>query len=56
MVEMNCTYKILGEKFKGRDCLGNLGVDGKIILKRFLHKFDVRVWTGLNNLRTVIVL
>jgi hypothetical protein len=27
------------------------GVDGRIILRRFFRKIDVRVWTGLNWLR-----
>jgi hypothetical protein len=34
------------ENLKGRDHLGDLGVDGKIILKRILGKQDVRMWTA----------
>jgi hypothetical protein len=31
---------------KGTDHLEDIGVDGKIILKCILKKFDRKVWTG----------
>jgi hypothetical protein len=34
------------ENPKGRDYLIDLGVDGKIVLKRFLKKQGMRLWTG----------
>jgi hypothetical protein len=37
---------------EGRDHLGHIGVDGKIILKSIIKKYDVRVWTGFNWVRT----
>jgi hypothetical protein len=33
---MRFSKKLRSEKLKGRDRLGNLGVDGRIILKRIL--------------------
>jgi len=34
-----------------RDHLGDLGVDGRIILRWILRKWDVGVWTGSSWLR-----
>jgi hypothetical protein len=34
-----------------RDHWGDVGVDGRIILRWILRKWDVRVWTGLSGLR-----
>ena len=36
---------------KGRDHLGDPGVEGRIILRRILRKWDVGAWTGLICLR-----
>jgi hypothetical protein len=38
--------KFQKENLKGRDHLIELGVDGRVILKRILNKWDVRVWIG----------
>jgi hypothetical protein len=35
----------------GRDLLGDLGKDWRIILKWILGKYDVRIWTGFCWLR-----
>jgi len=34
-----------------RNHLRDLGVDGKVILRRLFRKWDVRVWTGSSWLR-----
>jgi hypothetical protein len=34
-----------------RDHWGDLGVDGRIILRRIFRKWDVGIWTGLSWLR-----
>jgi hypothetical protein len=31
---------------KGREHLGDVGINGKIILKNILKKYGVRMWTG----------
>jgi hypothetical protein len=41
----------LSENLKGRNHLGNLVVDGRIILKLILWKYGGRVWTGFIWLR-----
>jgi hypothetical protein len=38
-------HKILIENQKGRAHLGDLGANGKIILK-YILKYSLRVWTG----------
>jgi hypothetical protein len=45
--EMKNAYKILIRNLKERDRLGDVGVDGRIILQRILKKQVMRVWTGL---------
>ena len=40
-------YRVLVGKCKGRDKLEDPGVDGRIILRWILSKWDVRTWTGL---------
>jgi len=37
---------------KGRNHLGDLGVDGRAILERMLQEQSVKEWTGFNWLRT----
>jgi hypothetical protein len=39
------------ENLRERDHWGDPDVDGRIILRRILRKWDVGVWTGLNWLR-----
>jgi hypothetical protein len=36
------------ENLKEKKHFGDLRVDTRIILKRFLRKWDVTVWTGFN--------
>ena len=40
-------YKVLVGKPEGRRPLGDLGVDGWIILGRISMRWDVGIWTGL---------
>jgi hypothetical protein len=40
---MRDSYRILVGNLKGRDHLGDLGIDGRIILKWILKKCDMRV-------------
>jgi len=40
-------YRVLVGKPEGRRLLGNLGVDGWIILGRISRRWDVGIWTGL---------
>ena len=40
-------YRVLVGKPEGRRPLGDLGVDGRIILKWISRKWDVCMWTGL---------
>jgi hypothetical protein len=39
-------YRMFVGKVKGRDRMGNLSADRKIILKLFLEKYGVRVWSS----------
>jgi len=36
----------VGGNLRVRDHLGDLGLDGRIILRRIFRKWDVGVWTG----------
>jgi len=44
-------HRVLVGKPKGRDHLGNPGVDGMMILRWIFRKWDVEEWTGLGWLR-----
>jgi hypothetical protein len=44
--EKRCGYEILSENLQGRDQVGYLHVDGRIILNYLLEKCS-RVWAGL---------
>jgi len=44
-------YRVLMGKSEGKGHLGDLGVDGRIILICIFRKWGVRVWTGSNWLR-----
>jgi hypothetical protein len=44
-------YRIWWENLRERDHWGDLGVDGRIILRWIFRKWDVGVWTGLSWLR-----
>jgi len=43
---MITTYKILVENLKWRDNLEDLGVNGRMILRRILKEEAARMWTG----------
>jgi hypothetical protein len=43
---------LVGKILKGRDHLENLGIDRRLIPKKFLRKQCLRVWTGFIQLRT----
>jgi hypothetical protein len=43
--------RVLVEKPDGKNHLGDIGIDGRIILKLFLGKVDGGAWTGLIWLR-----
>jgi hypothetical protein len=49
--ERRGTYVVLWEDLSERDHLEDLGVDGRIILKRIFKKQYVETWTGLIWLR-----
>jgi hypothetical protein len=44
-------YRFLVRNLRERDHWGDLGVDGRIILRRIFRKWDVVLWTGLSWLR-----
>jgi hypothetical protein len=43
--------KTWSTNLKGRDQLRNLRVDGRIVLKMVLEKWDIRMWTRFGWLR-----
>ena len=45
-------YRVLMWKSEGKNHLGNPGIDGRIILRWIVRKWDVGVWTGSSWLRT----
>jgi len=47
MGEEREVYRVLVGKLEGRRPLGDLGVDGWIILGRISRRWDVGTWTGL---------
>jgi len=51
MGERRSVYGILVGNLKERDLLGDLGVDGRIILRWIFGKWDVGIWTGSSWLR-----
>jgi hypothetical protein len=44
--EKKGVYRVLKGQLKERDHLGDPGVNGKIILRWILRKWDVKAWTG----------
>jgi hypothetical protein len=51
MGERRGVYRILVGKPKEKTHLGDTGIDGRIILRWFLRKWDVGVWTRSNCLK-----
>jgi len=49
--ERTSVYRILVGKPEGEDHLGEPGVDGRIILRWIVRKWDVGLWTGWSWLR-----
>jgi len=45
------TLHVSGGETWGKDHLGDPGVDGRIILRWIIRKWDVGVWTGSSRLR-----
>jgi hypothetical protein len=48
MGEGRDVYRVLVENLRERDHWGDPHVDGRIILRWILRKWDVGVWTGLS--------
>ena len=51
MGERRGVYRVLVGKPDGKNHLGEPGVDGTIILRWIIRKWDVGVWTGSSWLR-----
>ena len=49
--ERRGVYRVSVGKPKGKNHLGDSGVDGRIILRWFFRKWDLGVWTGSSWLR-----
>ena len=49
--EVICIQGLVG-KLRGRDHLGDPGVNGRITLRRIFRNFDVGLWTVLTWVRT----
>jgi len=47
MSEERGLYRVFVEKTEGRRPMGDLGVDGWIILEWISRMWDVGIWTGL---------
>jgi hypothetical protein len=43
--------EFFSENLRGRDCVGDFDVDGRITLKYILKEWDLSVWTGFIWLR-----
>jgi hypothetical protein len=50
-IHMLLAYKALVRKPEGKRSLGNLGINGTIILKWIVKKYEASVWTGFIWLR-----
>jgi len=50
-VERRSVYRVLVRKPEGKNHLEDPGIDGKIILRWIIRKWDVGAWTGLIWLR-----
>ena len=55
MGEESGVYRVFVGKPEGRRPLGDLGVDGWIMLGRICRRWDVGIWTGLGWPRIEIV-